>query len=420
MKMVKSLLLGSVAGIAAITGAQAADLPLAEPVEYVRICDTWGNGYFYIPGTQTCLQISGLVRFDLRYEEPFDRANDALTFRGRAQLQFDARTQTELGTLRSYLRMRGNYINNANTATDGDDFYVHQAFVQFAGFTAGKTQSFFDAVYDGSFTGAYNSEVTSTALLGYTATFGSGWSASLSIEDRSNREVAGGGAVALLGAPIAYAGTMMPDVVANVRVAQGWGSFQLSGAIHQNRDNTEVGGLWVGADDEYGFAVQAAGAVNLPMGGQGTRLWASAAYADGAIGYLGTVASPWVGSGTTGGIARADSFVIADGAGGFGLETSSGWAITGGGTWVFNPVFRSNLTLGYADVESDVVSLVGGAPVGDFSQFIAAANVIYTPVQNLDLGLEVFYRNIVDDNFDTPVITNDDSWGVMGRVERKF
>jgi hypothetical protein len=418
MKLVKNLLLGSVAGIAAITGAQAADLPLAEPVEYVRICDTWGNGFFYIPGTQTCLQVSGLVRFDLRYDEPFDRSNDALTFRGRAQLNFDARTQTEMGTLRSYLRLRGNYTNDG-----GNDYFVHQAFVQFAGITAGRTQSFFDNVYDGTFTGAYNSEVTSTALLGYTATFGSGFSASLSIEDRSSRERGGSvGSGGLAGAGIVYAGTTVPDVVANLRVAQGWGSFQLSGAIHQNRsyndDPTQAGFQFNGSDDELGFAVQAAGAVNLPFGGKGTRLWASAAYADGALSYLGQVAVPWVGTGA-GGIAFNDSYSVADGAGGFDLESTSGWALTGGGTWYFNPALRSNVTLGYADVDSDV-STATGLGLADFSQFIAVANVVYSPVQNLDLGLEVFYRNITDDSFATPVITNDDSFGALARVERKF
>ena len=39
MKMVKSLILGSAAGLVAMSGAQAADLPVkAKPVEYVRIC----------------------------------------------------------------------------------------------------------------------------------------------------------------------------------------------------------------------------------------------------------------------------------------------------------------------------------------------------------------------------------------------
>src|SRR3978361_2203856 len=63
MKMVKSLLLGTAAGLVAMTGAQAADLPVkAKPVEYVKICSLYGEGFFYIPGTDTCLKIGGWVR----------------------------------------------------------------------------------------------------------------------------------------------------------------------------------------------------------------------------------------------------------------------------------------------------------------------------------------------------------------------
>ena len=62
MKLGKSLLLGSAAALAATVGAQAADLPVrkAAPVDYVRVCDWTGVGFFYIPGTDTCIQIGGL------------------------------------------------------------------------------------------------------------------------------------------------------------------------------------------------------------------------------------------------------------------------------------------------------------------------------------------------------------------------
>src|ERR1700746_2136190 len=65
MKMVKSLLLGGAAGLVAVAGAQAADLPVeAKPVEYVKVCSLYGEGFFYIPGTDTCLKIGGWVRHD--------------------------------------------------------------------------------------------------------------------------------------------------------------------------------------------------------------------------------------------------------------------------------------------------------------------------------------------------------------------
>ena len=49
-----------------MAGAQAADLPVrkAAPVDYVRVCSTYGTGYFFIPGTDTCMRISGFVMAD--------------------------------------------------------------------------------------------------------------------------------------------------------------------------------------------------------------------------------------------------------------------------------------------------------------------------------------------------------------------
>jgi hypothetical protein len=69
MKMVKSLLLGSAAGLVAVAGAQAADLPVkAKPVEYVKICSIYGAGFFYIPGTDTCIKIGGWVRAEYGFQ----------------------------------------------------------------------------------------------------------------------------------------------------------------------------------------------------------------------------------------------------------------------------------------------------------------------------------------------------------------
>src|SRR6476620_4237101 len=65
MKLVKSLLLGSAAGMAVAAGAQAADLPVkAAPVQYVKICTLYGDGFYYIPGQDTCIRIGGYVRAD--------------------------------------------------------------------------------------------------------------------------------------------------------------------------------------------------------------------------------------------------------------------------------------------------------------------------------------------------------------------
>ena len=123
---IKSLLLGSAAALAAVSGAQAADAIVAaepEPMEYVRVCDAFGTGYFYIPGTETCLKIGGYVRFQTNF------GRDAVqggAFKGngssswdtftRGQLQIDAKNDTELGTLESTIVLQ----TNADAAGNSD------------------------------------------------------------------------------------------------------------------------------------------------------------------------------------------------------------------------------------------------------------------------------------------------------------
>ena len=66
MNMIKSLILGSAAGLVAMSGAQAADLPVkAKAVEYVKVCSLYGAGFYYIPGTDTCIKLGGYLRVDM-------------------------------------------------------------------------------------------------------------------------------------------------------------------------------------------------------------------------------------------------------------------------------------------------------------------------------------------------------------------
>src|SRR3977135_914151 len=69
MRMIKSLLLGSAAGLVAVAGAQAADLPVkAKPVEYVKVCSLYGAGFWYVPGTDTCLKIGSYFRVQTAWD----------------------------------------------------------------------------------------------------------------------------------------------------------------------------------------------------------------------------------------------------------------------------------------------------------------------------------------------------------------
>ena len=76
---IKSLLLGSAAALVAVTGARAADAVVIaepEPVEYVRVCDTYGTGFYYIPGTEICIKIGGYVRYDIGAGDLFGDVSD--------------------------------------------------------------------------------------------------------------------------------------------------------------------------------------------------------------------------------------------------------------------------------------------------------------------------------------------------------
>ena len=72
---IKSLLLGSAAALVAVSGARAADavevVAEPEPMEYVRVCDTYGAGFYYIPGTETCLRVGGYIRYDIGVGDQF-------------------------------------------------------------------------------------------------------------------------------------------------------------------------------------------------------------------------------------------------------------------------------------------------------------------------------------------------------------
>ena len=139
MKMVKSLILGSAAGLLAMGGAQAADLPVkAKAVEYVKICSLYGAGFYYIPGTDTCIKLGGYLRVDLAlnggdynpYLNGTSAANNRLTnyfaSRSRSDFTIDTRTATEYGVVRTFADMvftwtTGTYAGSAPGAFDRAD-----------------------------------------------------------------------------------------------------------------------------------------------------------------------------------------------------------------------------------------------------------------------------------------------------------
>ena len=111
---IKSLLLGSAAAFAVVSGAQAADAVVAaepEPMEYVKVCDAYGTGFFYIPGTETCLKIGGQVRYEKRISKYGDEPT-AYDNHSRIKLDVEAKNDSEWGTVFSWIRIQGDQVNN--------------------------------------------------------------------------------------------------------------------------------------------------------------------------------------------------------------------------------------------------------------------------------------------------------------------
>src|ERR1700742_4836273 len=211
MKMVKSLVLGSAAALVAVGGAQAADLPVkAKAVEYVRVCSLYGAGFWYIPGTDTCIKIGGYLRVDSTFNgggahgQPArggdsgqgNRFFDDFVSRSRFALQIDTRTATEYGVVRTYAQgdfqfnnygtanpsagtfatglpggLSGSVLNNVG----GGYVAVEYVFIQFAGFTFGKSASAYATPWHGypgnnsSFLMGGNDSVTGVNNIQYTA-----------------------------------------------------------------------------------------------------------------------------------------------------------------------------------------------------------------------------------------------------------
>lgn len=405
MKLVKSLALGSAAAFIGMTGAQAADLPGAEPVEYVKVCDAYGAGFFYIPGSDTCLNIGGFVRFEASVAESFDGTdgdtfkddNNSFGTRTRARLWFDARTETEYGTLRTYIRLQfqresggsGGFASTNADAT-GDDQLFDKAFIQFAGLTAGVTDSFWDFKPYATFYNPFVSDRT-LPLVAYTLEPVKGFSASVALEDSTQRRRTSNDPLNLGGFPVNtntpnfYGKNELPDLVANLRVKQGWGEVQLSGFLRQLTANEDrFGG---GVDDELGWGVMGGAKINLDSIAKGDYIWGSAAYAEGGLSYVGLTDQNF-GIGGTGRIYelnQRNDFNVVNGK----IELSKASAFNLGLLHYWSPKWRSALQGSYIKVDYD-----GNVnPSRDWDAFTVGGNIIWSPVKKLDIGLEVVYAN---------------------------
>lgn len=410
-------------------------------------------------------------------------------FQSRVALNFDARSNTEYGLLRAfaqytirrgestgYLAPGGNVANNNPRSTLA---VLDRAFIQFAGFTFGYSASFFNFYQsDVSLVGDIAvARAAPTNLLAYTASFGSGFSATISLEDRRTSEIGNldvlvdGGALpggVVVGTTVGtsvrpysglhgltYGRQDLPDIVANLRVDQGWGSAQLMGAMRQIRDfgnqpaAVSNGAPTQAAGDKFGFAVGAGLRLNLDMLARGDVLWLQATYTDGMVGYLlNNGNSDLIGSNrnfTFGPFNYAQSSNVlyayrdaivnpAIGANG-SVQTTKAFGLAAGFRHFWTPALRSSIYGNYAKVDAPLAS-----QLPDFTVWSVGVNTIWSPVRNLDLGVEIVYAAIKRDGVNSmtaaqqvaaggggalradgvTVKSSDSNWRGLFRVQRNF
>lgn len=142
---IKSLILATSVTLISTSLSQAADAVIveAEPINYVRVCDAYGSGYFFIPGTETCIRFGGYVRSGFEKFSIDGITGGSLTggvvtedanfslWGNRGRLNIDVRNETDWGTLRSVYRLEG---GQSNVDVDID---LDVALVSLAGFRAG-------------------------------------------------------------------------------------------------------------------------------------------------------------------------------------------------------------------------------------------------------------------------------------------
>jgi len=423
MTLMKSLLLGSAATLVVAAGAQAADLPTkkgAPAAEYVKVCQVGSIAGFIIPGSDTCLKISGYVNAQIAFgnvkdERQIQVLNDVgfeattkaskyvsdIGFSTRGQVNFDAVTNTAMGPLLAHIEIQ----SNSGTGFDplGNGAVLNAGYVQWAGITAGKHGSFYDYLAGGdTWKDFFSPDHSGTPinLLAYTASFGGGFSATISLEQNESvanvnipwvsSVVTGAGVDAASGTPL---GVRAPDIIAALDVAQSWGGAHLAGVAHNVR--VELGSSDL---DTWGYGVIGGVTFNLPMLSPGSKIAFQGAYAHGAIGYSGAGSPGWgeqdQGFNTNG---NGTLFPMADaiytGKGTWSL--SNAWSAAAQLTWKVSPNFEIDPEVAYASVD------YGSNAASEWSTLLSqkatawwvGAVFDWSPVKNLDFALDAVYES---------------------------
>jgi hypothetical protein len=361
-----------------------------------------------MPGTDMCIKIGGFVRAEITdysggnmtqgpvQGDTNQRSTSNLTMRARGYITADAREQTAYGTARAYIAVGIATTDIGNTLLPSA-LGLNRAFIQWAGITAGETQSFYD-FYSAPAMG-YRGYLPSSDtgdpgwwLWAYTAQLGNGITATISAEQRRGTQICGatgatgagsaaftGGAAAgpcmfnadLLPAPgsgsatassslAGYGGDIAPDIVGNIRVDQTWGSAQIMAAAHN--DNAPYYGTTQGSggpSDKWGFVVGAGLRLNFPMIAQGDYFQSQVNYTQGALRYIDfggggpTLSNAQGGNAAYGlesdcvyGSTTAGGGGVAP-VGGTGCNLTTGWGVNAGYEHYWTPQFHESFIGAY-------------------------------------------------------------------------
>src|SRR5580692_12414192 len=259
MTLIKSILLGSAAGLVAVASAQAADLPTrkAAPVEYVKVCNVGGITGWTMPGSDTCVKISGYMTAHFIAGNAGSQFNSASSnaalvpiaaalgdpnpghlsqiimvqggnvaapiFNGitgkplgvtlpnqqngqfnrdeagwniRANLGFDFASNTAYGPLIGHMDLNSD-LGSGLDSPRGSATYVNTGYITWAGITAGKAQSFYSFIGGGdnwnNFFSPDQKGFNEPILFAYTASFGGGFTATLAAQSQGTNGASGGG-----------------------------------------------------------------------------------------------------------------------------------------------------------------------------------------------------------------------------------
>ena len=433
MTLIKSLLLGSAAGLVAVSAAQAADLPTRKgPVaaEYVRVCSITVSGApvvgFVLPGSDTCFKISGYMTGqveagNLSARRTIDYSGVATTqaknaattvfnrdsfgYTTRLHLATDMVSNTAYGPLVAHAEI--NFNSGSGFDNVGGGVNLNQGYVTWAGLTAGRIVSFFSFTGGGlawaNFFSPDRNGGGQPDVLAYTASFGGGLSATLALESpssvpgyvsNSNYNFGTAGVTAansFLGSATG-GGLRAPDIVGALNVNQSWGQAHLSGVAHNVRATNMAGTSTL---DTWGFGVDAGVVFNIPGMLPGSQIGLTGAWSKNDIGASGVPDGMWSEGGSPNyngqQIALADAFANANGT----WATPTAWSIAGWAQFQVSQPLTLGLEASYGQVNWSGTNPIGagGSMLSNSKSFIVGGVANYTPVKNLVFEFELLYQS---------------------------